>query len=57
MTVPTDYLHKRKKQPEMSPTARKQAKETAAAAQNAENMKKQQSLTTQKTVTKQAKQN
>ena len=55
MTVPTDYLHKRKKQPEMSPTARKQAKETAAAAQNAENMKKQQSLTTQKTVTKQAK--
>ena len=58
MTVPTDYLHKRKKVPEVSPSARKAAKENAAtAAANAENIKKQQSIVSQKTQTKQAKSN
>ena len=32
MTVPTDHLHKRKKVPEVSASARKAAKEQAAAA-------------------------
>jgi len=49
MTVPTDYLHKRKKVPEASASARKAARENAAAAaasQNAEMLKKSSTIQT-----------
>lgn len=54
MTVPTDFLHRRKKVPEISASARKAAKEqstlAATQAQNqTEAMKKQANFANQKT--------
>ena len=59
MTVPTDYLYKRTKVPEVTASARKAARDQAAAAQNsAENLvKKQQSIATVRSVKDQTKKN